>query len=54
MGQTLEGELNGAGLKMAIVVARFNGIVTGYLLDLDTGREPAARESGRHALAADD
>jgi len=48
MVQTLEGDLNGAGLKMAIVVARFNGIVTGYLLD---GAKDALR---RHGVADDD
>ena len=48
MGLTLEGDLNGAGLKMAIVVARFNGIVTGYLLD---GAKEALR---RHGVADDD
>src|SRR3954466_15135261 len=48
MGQTLEGDLNGAGLKMAIVVARFNGIVTGYLLD---GAKEALR---RHGVAGGD
>ena len=32
MARTLEGDLNGEGLSFAIVVARFNGIVTGYLL----------------------
>src|SRR5215207_10580560 len=48
MVQTLEGDLNGAGLKMAIVVARFNQIVTGYLLD---GAREALR---RHGVADDD
>jgi 6,7-dimethyl-8-ribityllumazine synthase len=48
MVRTLEGDLNGAGLKMAIVVARFNGIVTGYLLD---GAKDALR---RHGVADDD
>ena len=48
MVRTLEGDLNGAGLKMAIVVARFNGIVTGYLLD---GAREALR---RHGVADDD
>ena len=47
MGRTLEGDLNGAGLKIALVVARFNGIVTGYLLD---GAQEALR---RHGVAED-
>lgn len=48
MGRTLEGDLNGAGLNIAIVVARFNGIVTGYLLE---GAQEALR---RHGVADDD
>jgi len=48
MGRTLEGDLNGQGLSFAIVVARFNGIVTGYLLD---GAREALR---RHGVADDD
>ena len=48
MGRTLEGDLNGQGLAIAIVVARFNGIVTGYLLD---GAREALR---RHGVADDD
>jgi 6,7-dimethyl-8-ribityllumazine synthase len=48
MGQTLEGDLNGQGLKIGIVVARFNGIVTGYLLD---GAREALR---RHGVSDDD
>jgi 6,7-dimethyl-8-ribityllumazine synthase len=48
MGRTLEGDLNGAGLKIAIVVARFNGIVTGYLLE---GAQEALR---RHGVADGD
>ena len=47
MGRTLEGDLNGQGLAIAIVVARFNGIVTGYLLD-------GAREALRRHGVADD
>jgi 6,7-dimethyl-8-ribityllumazine synthase len=48
MGRTLEGDLNGAGLKIALVVARFNGIVTGYLLE---GAQEALR---RHGVADGD
>jgi 6,7-dimethyl-8-ribityllumazine synthase len=48
MAQTLEGDLNGHGLKIAIVVARFNAIVTGYLLG---GAEEALR---RHGVADSD
>jgi 6,7-dimethyl-8-ribityllumazine synthase len=33
MGRELEGELNGAGLRIAVVVARFNDLVTGRLLE---------------------
>jgi 6,7-dimethyl-8-ribityllumazine synthase len=46
--QTLEGDLNGQGLKIAIVVARFNEIVTGHLL---SGALDALR---RHGVADDD
>jgi len=48
MTNTIEGSLNGQGLKIAIVVARFNEIVTGYLL---SGAQDALR---RHGIAADD
>jgi 6,7-dimethyl-8-ribityllumazine synthase len=48
MGGTLEGDLHGAGMKVAVVVARFNQIVTGYLLD---GAREALR---RHGVADDD
>jgi len=48
MTNTIEGSLNGQGLKIAIVVARFNEIVTGYLL---SGAQDALR---RHGVAADD
>ena len=48
MARTLEGDLNGHGLKIAIVVARFNEIVTGHLLD---GALQALR---RHGVADDD
>ena len=48
MALTLEGDLNGHGLKIAIVAARFNAIVTDYLLG---GAEEALR---RHGVADDD
>jgi 6,7-dimethyl-8-ribityllumazine synthase len=48
MGGTLVGDLHGAGLQVAIVVARFNRIVTGYLLD---GARDALQ---RHGVAEDD
>jgi 6,7-dimethyl-8-ribityllumazine synthase len=48
MGRALEGSIDGRGLKFAVVVARFNGIVTGYLLD---GAREALR---RHGVADDD
>ncbi|MCC7370502.1 MAG: 6,7-dimethyl-8-ribityllumazine synthase [Chloroflexi bacterium] len=48
MAQTLEGDLDGHGLKIAVVVARFNSIVTNYLL---AGAEEALR---RHGVADND
>lgn len=48
MALTLEGELSGHGLKIAIVVARFNAIVTSYLL---SGAEEGLR---RHGVADSD
>ena len=33
MAHVLEGAIDGSGLRFAVVVARFNQIVTGYLLD---------------------
>jgi 6,7-dimethyl-8-ribityllumazine synthase len=48
MAQTLEGDLNGHGLKIGIVVARFNSIVTSYLLG---GAQEALR---RHGVSDDD
>jgi 6,7-dimethyl-8-ribityllumazine synthase len=48
MAQQLEGDLNGHGLKIALVVARFNSIVTSYLLG---GAQEALR---RHGVADDD
>ena len=48
MTRTLEGDLIGQGLKIAIVIARFNELVTGHLLSgaLDTLR--------RHGVGDDD
>ena len=48
MARTIEGDLNGQGLKIAVVVARFNEIVTGHLL---SGALDALR---RHGVADDD
>jgi 6,7-dimethyl-8-ribityllumazine synthase len=48
MVRTLEGDLDGHGLRIGIVVARFNEIVTGYLLG---GARDALR---RHGVADDD
>jgi 6,7-dimethyl-8-ribityllumazine synthase len=48
MALTLEGDVNGHGLKIAIVVARFNAIVTSYLLG---GAQEALR---RHGVSDDD
>lgn len=48
MASTFEGDLDGAGLKIAVVVGRFNRIVTGYLLE---GAREALR---RHGVADDD
>ena len=47
MGKTFEGMLNGQGLKFAIVVARFNELVTERLLE---GTRDALR---RHGVADD-
>ena len=48
MARELEGSIDGKGLRVAVVVARFNQIVTGYLLD-------GAREGlRRHGVADDD
>jgi 6,7-dimethyl-8-ribityllumazine synthase len=46
--RTLEGDLNGHGMRFAVVVARFNEIVTSHLLD---GAREALR---RHGVADDD
>ena len=43
MALTLEGDLSGRGLTFAIVVARFNSIVTSYLLG---GAQEALRRHG--------
>lgn len=48
MALTLEGDLDGHGLKIAMVVARFNSIVTNYLLG---GAQEALR---RHGVADND
>jgi 6,7-dimethyl-8-ribityllumazine synthase len=48
MGRELQGELTGRGLRVGIVVARFNELVTRMLLD-------GARDGlVRHGVAADD
>lgn len=48
MGRELQGELSGRGLRVGIVVARFNELVTRMLLD-------GARDGLiRHGVAADD
>lgn len=46
--RTIEGYLNGAGLKFAVVISRFNHFITGHLLD---GAEDALK---RHGVADDD
>ncbi|HHU6749418.1 TPA: 6,7-dimethyl-8-ribityllumazine synthase [Staphylococcus pseudintermedius] len=43
-----EGQLNGKGLKVGVVVSRFNDLITGRLLD---GAQDALR---RHQVAEDD
>ncbi|WP_353419874.1 6,7-dimethyl-8-ribityllumazine synthase [Staphylococcus delphini] len=43
-----EGQLNGKGLKIGVVVSRFNDLITGRLLD---GAQDALR---RHRVAEDD
>ncbi|QUM68147.1 6,7-dimethyl-8-ribityllumazine synthase [Staphylococcus delphini] len=43
-----EGQLNGKGLKIGVVVSRFNDLITGRLLD---GAQDALR---RHQVAEDD
>src|SRR6266536_553342 len=47
MGQEFEGDFNGSGLRFAIVVARFNELVTEQLL---SGARDGLR---RHGVAAD-
>lgn len=41
--KVIEGHLNGAGLKFAIVISRFNHFITGHLLD---GAEDALKRHG--------
>jgi 6,7-dimethyl-8-ribityllumazine synthase len=48
MGATFKGELHGAGLRVAVVVARFNEVITTRLLD---GARTALE---RHGVAVDD
>jgi 6,7-dimethyl-8-ribityllumazine synthase len=48
MVRTIEGDLTGQGLKFAIVIGRFNELVTGHLL---SGALDALR---RHGVADDD
>ena len=43
----IEGHLNGAGLKFAVVISRFNHFITGHLLD---GAEDALK---RHGMSDD-
>lgn len=46
--RVIEGHLNGAGLKFAIVISRFNHFITGHLLD---GAEDALK---RHGVSDED
>lgn len=46
--KVIEGHLNGAGLKFAVVISRFNHFITGHLLD---GAEDALK---RHGVADED
>lgn len=46
--RVIEGYLNGAGLKFAVVISRFNHFITGHLLD---GAEDALK---RHGVSDDD
>jgi 6,7-dimethyl-8-ribityllumazine synthase len=48
MPRVIEGSLNGAGMRMAVVVARFNSLVTDRLL------EGALDALARYGVAADD
>ncbi len=41
--RVIEGHLNGAGLKFAIIISRFNHFITGHLLD---GAEDALKRHG--------
>ena len=45
MGQTFQGELHGAGLRIAVVVSRFNEVVTSRLL---AGARSALERHGVH------
>lgn len=46
--RVIEGHLNGAGLKFAIIISRFNHFITGHLLD---GSEDALK---RHGVSDED
>ncbi|NLW47489.1 MAG: 6,7-dimethyl-8-ribityllumazine synthase [Firmicutes bacterium] len=46
--KVIEGHLNGAGLKFAVIISRFNHFITGHLLD---GAEDALK---RHGVADED
>lgn len=46
--RVIEGHLNGAGLKFAVIISRFNHFITGHLLD---GAEDALK---RHGVSDDD
>ncbi len=50
MGRTFQGELNGAGLRIAVVVSRFNEEVTSRLL---SGARTALEENGVRAEDVD-
>ncbi|MGE5607356.1 MAG: 6,7-dimethyl-8-ribityllumazine synthase [Bacteroidota bacterium] len=41
--RVIEGHLNGAGLKFAVIISRFNHFITGHLLD---GAEDALKRHG--------
>lgn len=46
--RTIEGHLNGVGLKFAVIISRFNHFITGHLLD---GAEDALK---RHGVSDED
>jgi 6,7-dimethyl-8-ribityllumazine synthase len=50
MGKTIEGQLNAAGMRIGIVVARFNELITKQLLE---GAQDALRRHGGDAKAVD-